>query len=83
MCSRFIIPHQFRLSRCVSSGHFLVPTVVRVPVLPNVTCAPRSPMLVLMPRLPKLRRIPGRSLMERWNLKPTVAVLEVTRLRLR
>jgi hypothetical protein len=60
-----------RLSRCVKlmplPGN---PTVVRVPVLPNVTCAPRTPMDVEIPRLPTFRRIPGRILIERRKRKP-------------
>jgi len=35
--------------------------VVRVPVLPNVTWAPRMPMEVEIPRLPRFMRMPGKS----------------------
>jgi hypothetical protein len=70
------------LSRCVKlkplPGR---PTVVRVPVLPNATCAPRTPMDVEIPRLPKFRRIPGRLLIERRKRKPILARLHLQRLR--
>jgi transcriptional regulator with XRE-family HTH domain len=45
------------------------PTVVRVPVLPNVTWAPGTPIEVGTPRLPKFTRRPGRRLIERRRRK--------------